>query len=183
MKKVILILVLAAVVIFSDISCKKDENNDDEIFLDHNYSGTLFLLLSNSYPQFIDSTSLPVEVNQSGHMTFGIGELQYSGEDNNGQSKIRRQGELILAPNGYAVKDDDRIWFAVDENTTVDETFKVWIWDGSDWLLQVNETVSDTWNDGLAFPLDEAETTGAVVSTMTANGTVKWTLFLAPKIE
>jgi len=187
MKKIPLLVLLAAAVIFAGDSCKKktdeEQNPDDnEILLPSEYEGTLYLLFTNTFPQFESSTTLPVEVNEYGHMVFGIGELQYSGEGVNGEVKMRRAGELILAPNGEAFKDEGKIYFAVDENTTVEETFTVWVWDGSQWMQTVNETVTNTWNDGLNFDLENAELEGSVVEVVNANGTVKWKLTLIPKL-
>jgi hypothetical protein len=176
-------LVLTVVLSFSLIisACKK--KNDDDTSgtpLTNAYKGQLHLLFSNTFPQFSETTSVDVDVNKEGKMTFGIGGLQYFGEDDNGQSKIRREGELIISPNGDYFIDNDKIHFDVHENTMITETMKVWYWDGSEWKLAVNENISDTWNGGLDFKLIDAEINGSVVETVTANGTVKWTLTLTP---
>ena len=181
MKNLTFIIVLIATLALYSTGCKKsDENNTNETVLTNNYKGQLHLLFSNSYPEFNENTSIDVNVDKNGKMTFGIGGLTYFGEDNNGQSKIRRDGELIIAPNGNYFMNNDKVNFSVDENTMITETMKVWYWDGSNWKLSLNETITDTWNGGLSFSLIEAETSGSVVAVTTANGTVKWTFTLTP---
>ena len=184
-----MILLSATVLLLFFDGCKKkddgegpDPNNNGSL-LQFKYEGTLHLLFSNTFPAFQSSTTLQVSVDLNGHMVFSIGELQYSGESDNGQSKIRREGELILAPNGDAFEDDNKIYFAVDENTSLEETFTVWIWDGTIWVQQIQETVTDTWNNGLNFALEDAQLGGSVVEESNANGTVRWTLVLIPKLD
>jgi hypothetical protein len=140
--------------------------------------GDLSLFFSNSYPEFESSTSVGVQVNIFGVMIFDQGTLTYFGEDDNGQSKIQRDGELTLAPNGKAVDNNGVIYFQVDENTTVNENMKLWVWDGSTWQLYVDETITEQWNGGLAFDYLESISGGAVVEVVTQNGTVRWTLVL-----
>jgi len=180
MKNLAIVLAILFAYSFIQTGCKKKNDDNTDPVLTNAYKGQLILLFSNSYPQFSETTSIDVDVDKNGKMTFGIGGLQYSGTNNNGQSKIQREGELIIAPNGEYFIDDDKIHFAVDENTMINETMKVWIWDGTDWQLQVNETIADTWNGGLDFLLIDAEISGSVVEATTANGTVKWTLILVP---
>ena len=187
MKKLTLLLLSISICILSTNGCKKDDNNvnPDSTFtlLTNSYKGQLHLTFTNTYPSINESTSIDVDVDKNGKMTFGIGGLTYFGVDDNGQSKIQRDGELIIAPNGSYFLLDDKVHFAVDENTMVTETFKVWYWNGSSWQLAVNETVSETWKDGLSFILIDAEISGSIVAVSTANGSITWTLTLSPVPE
>jgi len=187
MKKLTILLLFISICILSTNGCKKDDNNvnPDSTFtlLTNSYKGQLHLTFTNAYPSINESTSIDVDVDRNGKMTFGIGGLTYFGVDDNGQSKIQRDGELIIAPNGSYFMNDDKVYFAVDENTMVTETFKVWYWNGTSWQLAVNETVSETWKDGLSFILIDAEISGSVVAVSTANGSVTWTLTLTPVPE
>lgn len=185
MKKSLVLVLLSLIIVSFGFECNQKDNdepdpNNEDNLLPYHLKGTLNLLFTNTFPAFAESTALQVSVDKDGHMVFDIGELQYSGEDDNGQSRIRREGELILAPNGEGFKDNGKIYFAVDENTTVEETFTVWVWDGTNWLQTVQETVTYTWNDGLTFSREDAEIGGSVVEATNANGTVRWTLTLVP---
>ena len=187
-----LLLLLAIVFIVAGSACKKSEDEADsgpdpnpisgDTIFEHDYIGSLNLYFSNSYPEFESSTDIEVEVNIFGDMLFDQGTLFYSGESDNQQSKIRREGELTIAPYGNTVVSNGVIYFEVDENTTVVENMKFWVWDGTQWILKVDENITSQWNNGLAFDYIEATSDGAVVQVSNANGTVKWTLTLLPKI-
>ena len=106
----------------------------------------------------------------------------WGGYSHDGQVKIKREGLLIISPNGEYFMNGDKVYFAVDENTDMIEEFTVWIWTGSNWQKTVEETVTDTWNNGLSFSLEDAEISGSVVEVSNENGTARWTLILVPKI-
>ena len=186
MKKLLLLLLSISIFILLNDSCKKTDEEDnpaDSTFLLTNaYKGQLHLLFINVYPEINESTSVDVDVDREGKMIFGIGGLMYFGEDDNGQSKIQRDGELIISPNGSYFMNNGEVHFAVDENTMITETMKVWVWNSASWQLTVNETISETWKDGLSFKLKDAEINGSVVEVSTPNGTVRWTLTLSPVI-
>jgi hypothetical protein len=185
-----LLLLLVFVFILAGSACKKSNNEDDTnskpdtntVVLDTLFgsplAGNLSLLFSNTYPEFLSTTSIPVQVNIFGVMIFETGTLTYFGEDDNGQSKIQRDGEMTIAPTGKAVDNNGTIYFAVDENTTLVENMKLWVWDGFTWQLYVDETITEQWNGGLAFDYIESITVGAVVDVVTPNGSVIWTLVL-----
>lgn len=183
---ILLILVIAGLILNPGCKKKSDDNNPDDTLspfvLTSDYTGTLSLLFNNTFPEFEETASVTVEVDKEGKMTFGYGSLNYFGENDDGQVKIKREGLLIISPNGEYFMNGDKVYFAVDENTDMIEEFTVWIWTGSNWQKTVEETVTDTWNNGLSFSLEDAEISGSVVEVSNENGTARWTLILVPKI-
>lgn len=150
--------------------------------LDNSYTGTLHLNFSNVFPEFDESSSVSVEVDKQGNMTFGTGTLNYSGEDDNGEMKIKRTGTLTIAPNGEYINEAGNEHFAVNENTIVNEHMQTWYWDGSVWQLYMDENITVTWNGGLIFDLDDAATTGSVCEVTNSQGSIIWTLTLSPDL-
>ncbi len=91
--------------------------------LDNNYTGILYLRFTNEYPEFDETSSVTVEVNKYGIMTFGTGTLNYDGDTTIPQaSRFKRSGTLTLRPGG-SYKENNKS-FEVDENTTVVEQFQ-----------------------------------------------------------
>jgi hypothetical protein len=152
--------------------------------LDSNYSGTLYLRFSNTFPEFDESTQVAVEIDKYGGVTFETGTLSYEGEDDNGQSKLKRSGTLTLAPYGNVFHANGGIIIEVDENTSFNERFQQWVWDKSTltWIPVMDENFSGTWNGGLGFDLDEAVISGSTVGVTNAQGSVIWTLVLTPTL-
>jgi hypothetical protein len=72
----------------------------------------------------------------------------------------------------------------IDENTVVDETYEMWAWDDDNyvWISMLNYNVSVTWNDALAFDLDEAALAGVTVGLGNEYGSIDWTLILTPNL-
>ena len=150
--------------------------------LDNSYTGTLELRFSNAYPEFDESTTVSVDIDINGTVTIGTGSLYYEGEDDNGQSKLKRSGTLTLAPYGNVFHANGGIIIEVDENTSFNERFQQWVWDGTTWIEVVDENISGTWNGGLGFDLDEAVISGSTVGVTNAQGSVIWTLTLTPTL-
>lgn len=151
--------------------------------LDNNYTGTLHLRFTNTFPAFDESTQVAVEIDKYGGVTFETGTLSYEGEDAiDGQSKLRRSGTLTLAPYGNVFHANGDIIIEVDENTSFNERFQQWAWDKQTftWIPVMDENFSGTWNGGLGFYLGDAATTGSTVGVTNAQGSVIWTLTLSP---
>ena len=150
--------------------------------LDNDYTGTLYLRFTNTFPEFDASTQVAVDIDKYGGVTFGTGTLSYEGEDDNGQAKIKRSGTLTLVPYGNVFHANGDIIVEVDENTSYNERFQQWVWDGTTWNQVMDKTVSGTWNGGLGFYLDDAETGGSTVGVTNSQGSIIWTLALTPTI-
>jgi hypothetical protein len=152
--------------------------------LTHEYVGLLTLRFANDViPQFNEAAEVDVSVDQQGKMTFGTGTLSYDADENNGQIRIRRVGTITIRPNGKYFKEGDKDAFDVKENSTVNETITMWVWNGTSWQQTVNETVTDTWNGGLAFYLDDASAgDGSTVGVSTGTGQAEWSLTLIPTL-
>jgi hypothetical protein len=183
-KKKIGMLILTIAIIFL-ISCSKEEPTPVEPapieppeILTNDYSGWLELHFTNQYPAFDETTQVDVTINKYGEVTFGTGTLSYSGDDNNGQSRIVRNGTLQLNPTGYYFDNSGEDYIGVDENTTVNENMIVYYWDGTQWVEALNENITDTWHGGLAFSIDDAVINGSIIQVVTAQGSVTWGLYL-----
>ena len=148
------------------------------LILSNDYTGFLQLRITNTYPSFDETTQVDVDINKYGQVTFGTGTLSYSGDDNNGQSRIVRNGTLQLNPTGYYFDNSGEDYIGVDENTTINENMIVYYWDGSQWIEALNENINETWHGGLAFSIDDAVINGSIVQVVTAQGSVTWGLYL-----
>ncbi|MCW8805843.1 MAG: GPI anchored serine-threonine rich family protein [Ignavibacteriaceae bacterium] len=148
------------------------------LVLSNDYSGFLQLRFTNQYPAFDETTQVDVAINKYGEVTFGTGTLSYSGDDNNGQSRIVRNGTLQLNPTGYYFDNSGEDYIGVDENTTVNENMIVYYWDGTQWKEALNENITDTWHGGLAFSIVDAVISGSIIQVVTAQGSVIWGLYL-----
>ena len=98
--------------------------------LSNEYSGFLRLNFTNQFPYFDETTQVDVDINKYGVVTFGSGTLTYNADDNNGQSRIVRNGTLQLNPTGYYFDNSGEDYIGVDENTTINENMIVYYWDG-----------------------------------------------------
>lgn len=145
-------------------------------------SGTLELHMTCAFPYFDASTQVSVDLNEDGSVTFGTGTMTYEGDDDNGQSRIRRSGTLSLAPFGSTYDTGTDLRIDVNENTTVNERLQQWVWTGSSWWLVVDTTFSGTWDGGLVFYRSEAEAGGSTIAVVTPQGSASWTLRLDPSL-
>lgn len=189
MKKLIYFPVTILIFLIALTNCEKDKNaiNEDEnqdtlspFILTNAYVGQLHLYFSNVFPEFESSGSTDVDVDRDGKMEFSSGGLLYSGTSDNGQSKIKREGEIIMMPHGTHFLQGEEVYFTVIENSMLTEQMTVWYWSGTNWVQAVNESISETWDGGLVFSLNEAIIDGSVVEASTDMGTVRWTLTLTP---
>lgn len=195
MKNLVNFSIIVSAIFVILLSCNKndtensDENNNNDtigpLVLQHRYLGQLHLYFSNEFPEFESTGSVDVEVDRDGSMEFSSGGLQYLGEDDNGQAKIKREGEIIMMPNGNYFMQDDDIYFAVDENSMLTETMTVWYWNDNtqQWVQAFSQPISETWNGGLNFSLIDAEINGSIIEASSEMGTVRWTLTLSPDIN
>ena len=148
------------------------------LVLSNEYTGFLQLRFTNTYPSFDETTQVDVDIDKYGNVTFGTGTLTYSGDNNNGQSRIVRNGTLQLNPSGYYFDNNGEDYIGVDENTTVNENMIVYYWDGVQWVEAINENITDTWHGGLAFSIDDAVISGSIIQVVTGQGSVTWGLYL-----
>lgn len=182
------IYALALLTLSTMVYSKCDKNNEDDdeniYLLETSYHGSLTLFYSNAFPAFSETTTIDADVDVNGNIVFGIGGMEYFGEDDNGQAKIRRQGELTIAPDGSYFLDEDVVHFNVNENTTVTETLTQWVWDddAQEWIEIFSETTTQTWDGGLDFILEDAAFNGSIQEVSNENGTVRWTLLLTPEL-
>jgi len=146
--------------------------------LSNEYSGFLQLRFTNTYPAFDETVQVDVTINKYGEVTFDSGTLTYNADDNNGQSRIVRNGTLQLNPTGNYFDNSGEDFIAVDENTTVNENLIVYYWDGQGWVEALNENITETWHGGLAFSIDDAAINGSIIQVVTSQGSVTWGLHL-----
>lgn len=148
------------------------------LVLSNDYTGFLQLRFTNTYPSFDETTQVDVDINKYGEVTFGSGTLSYSGDDNNGQSRIVRNGTIQLNPTGYYFDNSGADFIGVDENATINENMIVYYWDGIQWVEALNENITDTWHGGYAFSIDDAVINGSIIQVVTAQGSASWGLYL-----
>lgn len=145
-------------------------------------SGTLELHMTSAFPAIDVSTRVSVELDEDGTVTFGTATLTYEGDDDNGQSRLRRAGTLFIAPLGNTYDTGTDLRFDVNENTTFNEHFQQWVWADSAWLLVVDTTFSGTWDGGLVFYRSAAESGGSTIEVVNPYGSASWTLKLNPEM-
>jgi hypothetical protein len=148
------------------------------LVLSNDYTGFLQLRFTNTYPSFDETAQVDVDINKYGEVTFGTGTLSYSGDDNNGQSRIVRNGTIQLNPTGYYFDNSGADFIGVDENATINEHLIVYYWDGTQWVEALNENITDTWHGGYAFSIDDAVINGSIIQVITAQGSAIWGLYL-----
>jgi hypothetical protein len=148
------------------------------LVLSNEYSGFLQLRFTNTYPSFDETAQVDVTINKYGEVTFGSGTLTYNADDNNGQSRIVRNGTIQLNPTGYYFDNNGADFIAVDENATITENMIVYYWDGTQWVEALNENITDTWHGGYAFSIDDAVINGSIIQVVTAQGSAAWGLYL-----
>ena len=144
------------------------------------YTGFLELRFTNTFPSFDEITQVDVHIDKYGQVTFGTGTLSYNADDNNGQSRIVRNGTLQINPNGYYFDNSGEDYVHVNENTTINENMIVYVWDSNSlsWIEYANENINTVWNGGLAFSIDDAVLTGSIISSANEWGSVTWGLYL-----
>ena len=148
------------------------------LVLTNEYSGFLQLRFTNTYPAFDETTQVDVDIDKYGKVTFGTGTLTYNADDNNGQSRIVRNGTIQLNPTGYYFDNNGADFIGVDENATITENMIVYYWDGAQWVEALNENITNTWHGGYAFSIDDAVINGSVIQVITAQGSAAWGLYL-----
>ena len=148
------------------------------LVLSNDYTGFLQLRFTNTYPAFDETVQVDVDINKYGEVTFGTGTLSYSGDDNNGQSRIVRNGTIQLNPTGYYFDNGGADFIGVDENATINENLIVYFWDGIQWVEALNENIAETWHGGYAFSIDDAVINGSIIQVVTAQGSAAWGLYL-----
>jgi hypothetical protein len=148
------------------------------LVLSNDYTGFLQLRFTNTYPAFDETVQVDVDINKYGQVTFGTGTLSYSGDDNNGQSRIVRNGTIQLNPTGYYFDNGGTDFIGVDENATINENLIVYYWDGIQWVEALNENIAETWHGGYAFSIDDAVINRSIIQVVTAQGSAIWGLYL-----
>ncbi len=173
-------IIVFVIVLFT--GCSKDETETGpKEYLDYEYTGTLRLHFTNDFPSIDKTVSVNVQINKYGDMTFGTGSVSYDADENNGQTRIRRNGTLTLNPKGNYLFENGKDLFEVNENTTIQETMTIWYGDGVNWTQFSSENINGLWNGGLVFDLQDAVWNGSHVSLITGYGSGDWSLHLVVK--
>lgn len=177
-----LFMIIFAVLFIFLISCSEEEPTPagPPQVLSNNYSGFMQLHFTNTFPAFDESTQVDITIDKYGKVTFGTGTLTYNADDDNGQSRIRRVGTLSLNPSGNYFDNSGKDYLGVEENTALFEIMTVWYWDDNthSWIEMINDTLTGTWNGGLAFSIDDAALAGSVTQSSTVWGSTTWGLYL-----
>lgn len=174
--------------------CQK-ENEDPTP--DANYTGTLTLEYSRTFPELTASVPIDVQVYKSGDVSItDPAQEAYSGEDimelgGGARVKLNETGTItITSLNGEWKVIGDQEYLSVNSNTLIDGTQNIWGWDDDyGWILVGDNlpfSVEDPIVPPLNFLISEAMLSGAVlgVTQNTQYGSLvyKWTLRLTPEI-
>lgn len=142
------------------------------------YTGSLHVLFTCSMPPFVCEALVDVEIMWDGTVDIGETTMEYGGsmpvdED----CTYARYGSWEIVPIGTYQSGPPR-HLAVDENVAYNEQITLTC-PG----YEIETTDSGNLNGGLAFDIDDAVTTGAVVAVTTENGDgIVWTLHLIPQL-
>lgn len=150
--------------------------------LSNNYVGTLQLDFTQTLPEINETVRMDVQLNRDGSLVVTPGTLSYDGESAMDESRIRRTGQVALAPTGNWFDSNGEDWIEIVEHGSGQERMQQWVFDGVEWQQVVDVTVPIAWAGGLAFQLNEA-VFGAVVESSSTMGTVRWTLTLTPTLD
>lgn len=169
--------------VFGVPGCGGGEDALDTVELPVNYEGSLNLHITNDYPSYDESTDIDAKVNKQGVVSFGSGTLHWDAENQLEEGKTKWIGDLNINPTGLTSKCGNGVCIEVNENTTFDETIQQYVMLNGNWKKVADDTQSGTWNEGLAFSLEDAQMDGSVVKASSDQGSVTWTLILIPTLE
>lgn len=181
-----LLLILIAVLCIT-ISCKKDNDMVPGQILNNSYNGTLSVKNVNTYPEWDESAQVNVEIDKEfGLVTFSSTTLNYSGETIiNDDSKIVRTGSWEIVPSGILKEDNNTIYIEVDAGiSVVNDIQKIYAKNNEGLWELVNETNFDSQpNSDMVFDLNDAATSGSVVSADSGTASLTWTLRLTVALD
>ncbi len=143
-------------------------------------AGSMTLRFTNNViPRFDESASAECELKSNTLLVCGMATLRYDATEDNGQIKIRRNGTITFMPVGTCTQTT----CTVNHQASVRETTTLWVWTGTSWRLEDENTVSEDWDDTLLFDLGRAtEPGGSTIGVTKPTGSAFWTLKL-PAIQ
>lgn len=172
------------------IGCSKDEPKPNA-----NYTGTLVLEYSRSFPEFTASVAIDIDIFKSGAVIFSDpDQVPYNATDSlifgNSSVKLNVTGTMTVSSleGRWKVKNDTE-YLSVNAYALVEGTQKAWEWDEiAGWQLIGTEpfSVEDPVEGPLEFKISEAlQANGSVLGTYETSqyGTLiyQWTLKLNPE--
>ncbi len=181
-RKFIFVLWLPALLISA--GCNKNED-----ILDFDYTGTLSLVYSRSFPSFDANTTLDVYIAKSGEVTLSTpSPANYDATAEEPEVvKIREFGSLIVNnPKGKVVIRGDESFVQITTATIVVTNMIVWGWDGTRWievaslLFNTSNPVDNPMNFSISDAAWSGSTLGATVPAFNGTMTFAWTLRLTP---
>ena len=138
--------------------------------------GGITLRLKNDViPHFDESATAECELKTSTLLVCGMATLHYDATEDNGQSKIRRNGSINFMPVGTCTQ----TVCLIDHQASVQETLTQWVWNGTIWIQVLQYSTSNDWDDTLRFDLQQSTAPGgSTVDVTTSTGSASWTLKL-----
>jgi len=124
------------------VACDKKE---DDINPGKNYTGTLTLEYSRTFPTFQSFITVDVEINQTGEVILlQPSSVNYSGESEKmiegDRIKLREEGSIsVTSTQGEWIKKDGKEFLSVDLSCLLDGRQILWAYDGYNWM-KVSET-------------------------------------------
>ncbi|MCD4794879.1 MAG: hypothetical protein K8R54_16715 [Bacteroidales bacterium] len=184
-KSIFLLLLITFLCI--NLSCKKNDDMVPDQILKNNYSGTLTVRNTNTYPEWDETAQVDVTIDKDGLVTFGNTSLTYSGEKIiDDDSKIVRSGSWTIYPTGILEQHNDIIYIQVDAGVSVvNDVQQVYEKDDlGNWILLYEVNYTGNPNSDLSFIFDDAETGGGSTCGITADtGSIIWTLLLTVTLD
>jgi hypothetical protein len=124
------------------VACDKKE---DDMNPGKNYTGTLTLEYSRTFPTFKSFITLDVEINQAGEVILlQPSPVNYSGESEKmlegNRIKLREEGSItVTSPLGEWMKRNGKDYLSVDLTSQLTGRQILWAYDGYNWM-KVSET-------------------------------------------
>lgn len=149
--------ILLSVISCSFFSC--DNQEEDQMILDHSYAGVLSVQYSKDFPDFDATAQLSVEITKEGVLTFSGGgdSDEFEAEDvmyNDGKpfTKVRITGTLVFnGAQGRVMLSGNEAYAMVRVNSDLNVQMIVWAWDedlGWVQILDQMQNQQDKYSDG-----------------------------------
>jgi len=172
------------------VACNKKE---DDINPGQDYSGTLTLDYSRTFPTLDAKVIIPVEIAENGTVTFTnpqqtvfVGESQKMIEGE--RIKVREEGTIsVSAPSGVSAITDGKEYLEVNLSFLLEGTQYVWKYEDSQWLKMSEQPflMENPVESPLHFRIENAVLSEAVCgcthNDCWGNLCFRWHLVLSPK--
>jgi len=184
-------ILLVSLFIFLLAACDKKE---DDINPGKDYTGSLTLTYSRSFPTFQSGIDIPVTIFANGVVTFAVpDQVNYTGESqkiiDGSRTRVREQGTItVTSLTGEWIKVDGKETVKVNLSCLLEGDQIVWTYDDYEWVMvsQMPYTLENPVESPMLFRVDNAVKSSAVCgagcSDCWGNSCFRWILILSPSI-